>query len=1003
MKDINLGSDVAVNKASKIKGDALDLISYDHGWGSAWYKTEIDLLSNWSTTFNISAKGGSGTSDGYAFVVNGDSLGLEAIGDGGQNLGFFGWGSKKGVANSYAVTFDMWYTGPVDWIGFAQSSNDIIQNGLKSPISLDNNTYTVGIEYDAYTTTLSAYTGGIFFNQKIDLAQVAGSSAYLGFTAANGGGTMDMVVNSWSIDTQNNGTLIWGNSLYKTLIGEGWEQIANQAKEMNGYLVNISSSEENSLVADIAKKQSGYGVWIGLTDKQQEGVWKNNEGEQQYFNWNTGETNGGSIENYGMMHTGNYPGTSNYIGKWNDQNPTNAINKGIIEIPIASSISFSADTVVEGETIGSTINLTAGSSSSGNLANGLTIYWKIVGIDNADLSNGDLQGSGVIKDGKLTLSHTLAKDDVIENESIALSVYSDKDFKYKIGDTATIAIEDTSVQVPASKQPTPVEKQKTYSISPSLKVLQEGGFLVTTVETSGLSKGTELYWQLSGDGVTASEFSYGSLSGSGSINGDGEFTFAHSLKSDGIQEGDELLNIKLFSDSTFTNQVGSTAYVILEDAASQASTTTQPIFKPKEESSTSNSGNSNDQGTSSSQDLFSFFADQIGSKSTDSSLLQELEVSINWKDIDFNQVTTEKKKNFSWKYVDLGEAGSNTSLSTTDLFQVKAATGDLTSTYSSTDWSKVQLGEFSSETYSATDWSLVKFGDVTTESKKTMDWSKVSDGFMTNESKTTTDDFQWSINNDTAASGKLSKKTKWNKVNIGEFSSETYSAMDWSQVNIGKFQKFGSSSIDWSEVQFGEFQKKQYKQTNWSQVNLGDFTAEDYSEINWGQVAFKGAKSVNYSALDWSQVDFGDFKTSSFKKVDWSKVQTADLTTEQYSDINWSKVKFKGSKAPTLSDLDLSLVIGSSSFSKKNAKQIDWSTVSTDDLSSSALSKLSGMGVKKKGTNVADLLKPGSQSKELSFAGAGQAKGGALTTGQESSGSGAEALLAAVEKEPVLI
>ena len=96
-------------------------------------------------------------------------------------------------------------------------------------------------------------------------------------------------------------------------------------------------------------------------------------------------------------------------------------------------------------------------------------------------------------------------------------------------------------------------------------------------------------------------------------------------------------------------------------------------------------------------------------------------------------------------------------------------------------------------------------------------------------------------------------------------------------------------------------------------------------------------------------------------------------------------------------------MIGSSYFSKKNAKQIDWSTISTDDISSSALSKLSGLGVKKKGTNVADLLKPGTQSKELSFAGVGQAQGGALTTGQESSGSGAEVLLAAVEKQPVKI
>ena len=45
-----------------------------------------------------------------------------------------------------------------------------------------------------------------------------------------------------------------------------------------------------------------------------------------------------------------------------------------------------------------------------------------------------------------------------------------------------------------------------------------------------------------------------------------------------------------------------------------------------------------------------------------------------------------------------------------------------------------------------------------------------------------------------------------------------------------------------------------------------------------------------------------------------------------------------------------------------------------------------------------DLLKPGSQRKELSFAGVEQVEGGALTTGQlKRPGSGAEVLLAAKE------
>jgi len=385
-----------------------------------------------------------------------------------------------------------------------------------------------------------------------------------------------------------------------------------------------------------------------------------------------------------------------------------------------------------------------------------------------------------------------------------------------------------------------------------------------------------------------------------------------------------------------------------------------------------------------------------------SSFSSETYSELDWSTVKIGDFTAESKNSLDWSKVKIGDVQTE-EVKKLDWSLVKV--GDLqTEELKKVDWSAVNTSTFSSETYSELDWSTVKIGDVTSESKKTLDWSKIKiggDNGVAEESLSTTDLMQVTLGSQ--ATTVNFKKTDWNKVSFGEFSSESYKGIEWSQMKMNKLTSSTYSTIDWTEVQFGEFQKKQYKQTNWNQVDFGDFTAEDYSMINWGQVAFKGAKSVNYSSLDWSQVDFGDFKTSSFKKVDWSKVQTADLTSEQYSDINWSKVKFKGSTAPTLSDLDLSLVIGSSSFSKKNAKQIDWSTISTDDLSSSALSKLSGLGVKKKGTNVAELLKPGTQSKELSFAGVGQAQGGALTTGQDSSVSGAEVLLAAVEKEPLLI
>jgi len=249
----------------------------------------------------------------------------------------------------------------------------------------------------------------------------------------------------------------------------------------------------------------------------------------------------------------------------------------------------------------------------------------------------------------------------------------------------------------------------------------------------------------------------------------------------------------------------------------------------------------------------------------------------------------------------------------------------------------------------------------------------------------------------------VSKKIDWKELDISTATSDFYQAVDWKSVNMSLLQKFQNSGIDWGKVQYQEFSVAQYTQTNWSLVNTSQLSDANYDSIDWGRVAYKGSKSINYSQLSWSKVDFGDFSVATYKQVDWSQVKTADLTEQQYSEINWGQVSFKGTKAPSLSNLDLSLVVGSSTFSKKTAKQIDWTQVSSDDLSASALSKLSGLGVKKKGVNVAELLKPGTQSKELSFAGVGQAQAGALTTGLEDSGSGAQVLLAAVEKQPVLV
>jgi len=164
----------------------------------------ISLDSDWSSTFAVTAFNGSGTSDGFTFAINGDPRGVNALGDGGQNLGFFGFDTGVGVSNSYAVTFDMWTTRPASILGFSGSSASSIPQGNinLSPFSLANNAYQAQIDYSSSSKTLAVLIGGQTYSQSIDLQALIGESAYLGFTAANGGGTMDIDINTWDVSAR---------------------------------------------------------------------------------------------------------------------------------------------------------------------------------------------------------------------------------------------------------------------------------------------------------------------------------------------------------------------------------------------------------------------------------------------------------------------------------------------------------------------------------------------------------------------------------------------------------------------------------------------------------------------------------------------------------------------------------------------------------------------------------------------------------------------------------
>ena len=86
----------------------------------------------------------------------------------------------------------------------------------------------------------------------------------------------------------------------------------------------------------------------------------------------------------------------------------------------------------------------------------------------------------------------------------------------------------------------------------------------TLIRTREVPNNTRLYWSLSGDDIDSEDLSKGSLTGSGLVKKN-KFSIKHTLAKDLLTEGNETLEIKLFTDAALTEQVGETKEVVIVD------------------------------------------------------------------------------------------------------------------------------------------------------------------------------------------------------------------------------------------------------------------------------------------------------------------------------------------------------------------------------------------------------------------------------------------------------
>ena len=275
-------------------------------------------------------------------------------------------------------------------------------------------------------------------------------------------------------------TAIWGSSLYTIVEGPNWDDAQLNAESLGGDLASINNAEENSFIAqEFSQEKYFYDgdsnpwdpdfythFWLGGVFNRDSLEWEWISGQEWEFDYFLRDhpvmpipNDSGNPEfnylagifnvtsNYpsgGIIH-GDGPGTYYWDDGPNDYGgPTRNFFKGIAEIPLNLSITTS-DTPTEGAGVFTTsINLSAGSETSGNLAEGAEVFWSISGIDADDLESGALAGSGVITDGKLDIDLSLIQDEDT-GESLEISVFSDADRNYQIGETQSFEIMEGEV------------------------------------------------------------------------------------------------------------------------------------------------------------------------------------------------------------------------------------------------------------------------------------------------------------------------------------------------------------------------------------------------------------------------------------------------------------------------------------------------------------------------------------------------------------------------------
>jgi predicted extracellular nuclease len=202
-------------------------------------------------------------------------------------------------------------------------------------------------------------------------------------------------------------------------------------------------------------------------------------------------------------------------------------------------------------------------SRSGDLSGSSRVAWVVEGSGSNPANAADFalnqwpSGTAVFATGQdnLTITIPVIGDGTVEPDErfrVLLSSASNGRITPATASATSLVLND---DLPA----------QTFSFTASATTVFEGNAVAIGVITTNVSAGSRLYWQAGGAGITASDFSSGGLNGDVLIGADGRASFTRTIAADAMVDPNETLEIKFFSDTARSLQVGNTINVLIKE------------------------------------------------------------------------------------------------------------------------------------------------------------------------------------------------------------------------------------------------------------------------------------------------------------------------------------------------------------------------------------------------------------------------------------------------------